>query len=163
MRPRTRVRESLRRSRNHASNHPHQVKGRNCSLILTAFLFGSPNWKREQPAPRGCAGAVGWKAGGNSLSPGREKGGNTNVCRPLSGENGMRFPIFFYVVWVKLWARYSGAWCDRAGGPDSDKTLGIYVECTFGILLLFTWYYLSVRRIQIPEVTANTAVGNDLS
>lgn len=52
-----------------------------------------------------------------------------------------------------------GAWFDRKGAPAADMALGIYVEFAFGILLLFTWYYLSVRKISTPEVTAATTIG----
>ncbi len=53
-----------------------------------------------------------------------------------------------------------GAWFDRPGGPDADQALGIYVEFAFGILLLFTWYYLSVRKVRKPAITADSVVGD---
>lgn len=53
-----------------------------------------------------------------------------------------------------------GAWFDRASASDIDKANGIYVEFAFGILLLFTWYYLSVKKLRAPGTTEETTVGN---
>ena len=51
-----------------------------------------------------------------------------------------------------------GAWFDREGASDIDMANGIYIEFAFGILLLFTWYYLSVRKLRAPGVTEETVV-----
>ena len=51
-----------------------------------------------------------------------------------------------------------GAWFDRQGASDIEMANGIYIEFAFGILLLFTWYYLSVKKLRAPGVTEQTEI-----